>query len=1176
MRKILLAFLIVLLIINCPVKAEASDGELEDVIWHTLPDTLSDGNTYNVRRIEQGVVSYSNGISSVLVFTSDKRDYWYEFGYRIKRLTDGQYEFYRGTKFSRDYEPEGKYIYNPNTKKYYIICKNRQGSSTTFRVYEFNNTGSWSRLSGNPSKNPEDYSYTWNGISFHGGDPAAPVFVGEDGWHIYRDGGYKKVYKQAIFTRGRNFLNRNYGRFYDSIYAFWRHIAVGTETDQIYGAPSYPVTYISSDGNNWQKRLSSHTISQVLLLNGNLVGRNGRNIYTSNNEYGDDWELRMTAKNDIVNYFYYNNQLWFVTNDWRFYSSSDGKFWSERKLDPVDGYSLKSAGYDGYNLVVEVDKHKTIGIVPGRWLFDANASPGIIVNQPKNNSSYKYNDTLVVSGSVKDENIGDNLSIKYTINGSTTHTNKVIQNITANGQIQNFSAQIKLDGDIPGRPASLVFWVEDDKGGVSNKITINNINFIHPSQLIGVNISKNDFINDEEILLSGRIKDVNVGKGLQLKYTIAGVPGHTNTEVQMINPQVLVSNGGFLDFQAKIKLDSSIPTNEYVLNLWVEDDKGGVSNTYRTDISIKSILYLIQGKLAKYIPQEKVEDIRSIVINTDNIITSNNENDTLISKISNKIKQLDSNIFFIGKDGDTRNYIESNLTNDFRTSAENYILPHQVNSSYLLNYILEKHNESERAAGDVYLTGDYLTNEMEFIDIEKDYADININDKLKDNSALPVGLKNPKKDSLKIRYTHNPNIFDNPEAIHSKGNNVWRVIESMKDSFIIDKALPTMRGEWTLSIWGSDDTKNPAYDKYSDVKTVSFIIHEKPVAKIKMHEDEEYIYLDGSESYDIDFQYSLPNKGIVEYIWEYQLEDGTWIKYPENSKILLLRKDKKITTFRLTVKDCYGASDEVNSAYEEVLDVEPYMDADLEPEIKEYDIKTGIPAGVAIKVFNIETLIPGGVDRLEFSLYSGTQRVAPVKQLIYPNDIVNSDEFGLNVEWKDIRNYIIPEGLEDDKIYTARLDAIKRNDRIISKEWNILVVTPLEIDPGSDKDVYRAGQALLLNAKTTGGAYKVETRMWYPHNEYTETNITSLQPDDRITEPPQKEMTWHSRRTKEEGRDIVVIIPLKTPDGIYPITFTAYKKMADGDDKTATETIYIKVQGTIYDDSYSEIIGPLK
>ena len=114
---------------------------------------------------------------------------------------------------------------------------------------------------------------------------------------------------------------------------------------------------------------------------------------------------------------------------------------------------------------------------------------------------------------------------------------------------------------------------------------------------------------------------------------------------------------------------------------------------------------------------------------------------------------------------------------------------------------------------------------------------------------------------------------------------------------------------------------------------------------------------------------------------------------------------------------------------------------------------------------------------------------------------------------------------------------------------------------------------MLLSAETEGKAYRVEARMWYPKNEYSSTNVTTLVPDTTLTDPPQKFMTWHSRRTKEEGRDIVVIIPLDTPDGTYPVTFTAFKRKYDGGTKTATHTVYVKVQGTIYDGSKSQIIG---
>lgn len=173
-------------------------------------------------------------------------------------------------------------------------------------------------------------------------------------------------------------------------------------------------------------------------------------------------------------------------------------------------------------------------------------------------------------------------------------------------------------------------------------------------------------------------------------------------------------------------------------------------------------------------------------------------------------------------------------------------------------------------------------------------------------------------------------------------------------------------------------------------------------------------------------------------------------------------------------------------------------------------------------------------------------------------------------------------GLDDDGIYRIQLrvlDDPTRRHPALTPMWSDPYVVSVKVEGklivigDSDKNVYRAGQALLLNARTEGRAFKVEARMWYPHNEYTTTNITTLSPDSGLTNPPQDVMTWHSRRAKAEGRDIIVIIPLKTPDGTYPVKFTAYKRKADGSTKTAEDTIYIKVKGTIYDYSHSEIIG---
>ena len=126
----------------------------------------------------------------------------------------------------------------------------------------------------------------------------------------------------------------------------------------------------------------------------------------------------------------------------------------------------------------------------------------------------------------------------------------------------------------------------------------------------------------------------------------------------------------------------------------------------------------------------------------------------------------------------------------------------------------------------------------------------------------------------------------------------------------------------------------------------------------------------------------------------------------------------------------------------------------------------------------------------------------------------------------------------------------------------------------TELNTYMAGQAMLLNAFTEGRAYKVEAKMWFK-NKHTNTNTTELIPLDLLGDPPKKEMEWRTRRFKDDpgGRDLVVIIPLGTPDGTYQVEFTAYKKRHDGTIKTVKDVIDIKVEGVVYDRVYSEIIG---
>lgn len=174
-------------------------------------------------------------------------------------------------------------------------------------------------------------------------------------------------------------------------------------------------------------------------------------------------------------------------------------------------------------------------------------------------------------------------------------------------------------------------------------------------------------------------------------------------------------------------------------------------------------------------------------------------------------------------------------------------------------------------------------------------------------------------------------------------------------------------------------------------------------------------------------------------------------------------------------------------------------------------------------------------------------------------------------------------GLGDDGTYRIQLrvlDDPSRRHPALTPMWSdpytvtVQVQGRLIVIGSSNKTTYKAGEAMILYARTEGKAYRVEAKMWYPNNEFTSSNVTTLVPDTPLTSPPQDVMTWHTKHTKAEGRDVVVIIPKDMPDGNYQVVFTAYKQLAGGGTKTATDTITVRVKGTIYDHSKSQIIGP--
>lgn len=196
-------------------------------------------------------------------------------------------------------------------------------------------------------------------------------------------------------------------------------------------------------------------------------------------------------------------------------------------------------------------------------------------------------------------------------------------------------------------------------------------------------------------------------------------------------------------------------------------------------------------------------------------------------------------------------------------------------------------------------------------------------------------------------------------------------------------------------------------------------------------------------------------------------------------------------------------------------------------------------------------------------------------------------------EWKYFDK--LPETLEDagyifDGQYTFGLTVMDnptiRDKRLkpLWSEWHYITVNvdvDLQLKAHTEKveevkygvpklketSTFKAGNGVVIKGETIGRAYRVEA--WLILNN-GELSTAQLLPDNQLSSPPQKLMTWHSRYTKKEGYEKNLIIPKNTPNGSYTVKVRAYRRKGDGTDKVVEVNLPITVNGKI--DIKTEII----
>jgi hypothetical protein len=184
------------------------------------------------------------------------------------------------------------------------------------------------------------------------------------------------------------------------------------------------------------------------------------------------------------------------------------------------------------------------------------------------------------------------------------------------------------------------------KGGLANA---------SPNLVINHPILNERIGNQDNLIINGSVKDSNVGDILKVKYSLEDVK---NREITLTQPNTIVANGQTQSFQGYINL-GGLSSGNKVLELYSEDNKGGISNKVNVPINVFSSLESILKSLRAY--TYKSGQVQFLVVNTDTIIIQSTNNDNLIDQIKKELKDKNVKLYFIGKDSPTKAYLESKL-----------------------------------------------------------------------------------------------------------------------------------------------------------------------------------------------------------------------------------------------------------------------------------------------------------------------------------------------------------------------------------------------------------------------------------------------------------------------------------------------------------------------------------
>ncbi|WP_449011853.1 fibronectin type III domain-containing protein [Paenibacillus taichungensis] len=134
-----------------------------------------------------------------------------------------------------------------------------------------------------------------------------------------------------------------------------------------------------------------------------------------------------------------------------------------------------------------------------------NTPPSFTLTSPASGQTFYKGQQLQITGTARDTDVGDLLTVKWSIDGGAEN---VLTTLTANGSNQQFTTDYTLPTNMTDGAHTLQVWVMDDKGGVSSANSVNFTvkSFVVPGQPVfnstntnGFNISWDKKENDSSV-----------------------------------------------------------------------------------------------------------------------------------------------------------------------------------------------------------------------------------------------------------------------------------------------------------------------------------------------------------------------------------------------------------------------------------------------------------------------------------------------------------------------------------------------------------------------------------------------------------------------------------------------------------------------------------------------------